>query len=63
MYPLGMVVGIPTAKIPDPGPDTLFIIPIPTSRRDTANYPTAGRDVSGSVGTETSRQSPLGPDT
>ena len=46
-----MVVGIPTAEFPDPGPDGLFKIPIPTSRRDIANYPTAGRDLSGSVGT------------
>ena len=46
-----MVVGIPTAEFPDPGPDGLFNFPIPTSRRDTANYPTAGRDLSGSVGT------------
>ena len=47
-----MVVGIPTAEFPDPGPDGLFKIPIPTSRRDIANYPTAGRDLSGSVGTD-----------
>ena len=46
-----MVVGILTAEFPDPGPDGLFKIPIPTFRRDNANYPTAGRDLSGSVGT------------
>ena len=52
IWELGMVVGIPTAEFPDPGPDGLFKIPIPTSRRDIANYPTAGRDLSGSVGTD-----------
>ena len=61
---VGMVVGIPTAEFPDPGHDGLFKIPIPTSRRNTANYPTAGRDLSGSVGTDIfSRHIPTYPDT
>ena len=40
-----MVVGIPTAKIHDPESDGLF--KVKTSRRDTANYPTSDRALSG----------------